>query len=526
MNAAILAAGVGSRLRPITVERPKCCVSVDGTSILSHQLRAYADAGFDQAYVVAGYMADAVRAECEAVGAEHPEFEVTVRENPAFANTDNLYSLYQLQADLDGEPFVLSNGDVVFDPAILERLAEDAADAAIACDSSTYTGEAMKVQLDEAGRVTHLSKEIDRNRAAAVGIDVYRFSPAASATLFDRIERTIEVDGEYLDWTERVIDELASETAYDVEPVDVAGHPWVEVDDHEDLLAADRTFSSIRDLDEKEAVFFDLDGTLYVDEALTPGAAEAVAAFRFGGADVYFLSNNSSAWKTDYAAKLDSLGIPAEPSDVVLSTDGVIDYLHERGMDSTYVVGTTAMREAITERDIEVTAPDPDAVVVGFDTELDYEKVREATLAIRDGAEFLLAHPDLVCPTARGFVPDCGSIGKLVAAATGREPTETFGKPNEAMLEGVLREQGLRGDETVVVGDRLETEVELANRLGADSVCVLTGATDRATIESASVRPSLVVETVGDLVAQGFVTGGGHSPSGTVGSEQSSTAED
>ncbi len=506
MNAAILAAGIGSRLRPITIDRPKGCITVDGTPILAHQLRSYDDAGIDRVYVVAGYRADAVREVCAGVDGRRDGFEVIVRENEAFANTDNLYSLYQLRDDLAGEPFVLSNGDVVYDPEALDRLLSAPSADAIACDTSTYAEEAMKLSLDETGRVRHLSKGIDREDAAAVGIDVYRFSAAVSRRLFDRIERSIEIEGNYSNWTESVIDDLAGHGRCAFEPVDVAGCRWVEIDDTEDLLAADRTFSSIGDLSENRAAFFDLDGTIYLDDVLTEGAAEVIEALRAVGTDVYFLSNNSSAWKTDYTEKLDRLGVPAEPDDVVLSTDSVIDYLERQGMRELYVVGTAAMRGAMRDRGFEVEAADPAAVVVAFDTELTYEKVREATLAVREGAEFLLAHPDVVCPTARGMVPDCGSIGKLVETASGREPDAVFGKPNESMLAPVLEARGLGPEEIVVVGDRLETEIQLADRLGCDSVCVLTGATDRAAIEASPFQPNLVVESVGDLITEGFVT--------------------
>jgi len=137
--------------------------------------------------------------------------------------------------------------------------------------------------------------------------------------------------------------------------------------------------------------------------------------------------------------------------------------------------------------------------VVGFDTELTYEKTREATLAIRDGAEFLLAHPDLVCPTPEGLVPDCGAIGALIEAATGERPTKTFGKPGTEMVEHVLRERGFDPADVVVVGDRLATEMRMAQRLGCESVCVLTGDATRADVEESPIQPTLVAGDVGDL---------------------------
>ena len=496
-HAVVLAAGIGSRLRPITLRVPKGCVPVAGRPILAHQLHAYADAGVENVTVVAGYLADRTRACCRAVADERDALSVTVVENELYANTNNLYSLNLVREQLAGEPFLLSNGDVVFDPEVVERLLAADGETAIACDYATYSGEAMKVTVDEEDRVNHIAKDVDRADAHATSIDLYRFSGAFSARLFDRAERVLtdECDA----WTEVAIDDLLDESP--VVPASIGGADWVEIDDHDDLRAADRTFGDVA-LDEFEAVFFDLDGTVYLGDSLVEGAKEVVEALRRRGVSVYFLSNNSSAWKDDYVEKLDALGIDATAEDVVLSTDGVIAYLDERDASEAYVVGTEAMCDAIADSGVDVTADaadDPDYVVVGFDTDLTYEKVREATLAIRRGAEFLLAHGDAVCPTPEGFVPDCGAIGALVETATERPPTRTFGKPDPEMIAHVLADEGLDPADIAVVGDRLETEIRLADSIGAQSVCVLTGDATRTDVATSEVQPSAVAETLGDL---------------------------
>lgn len=493
-KAVVLAAGVGSRLRPITADRPKPCVTVGGQAILAHQLHAYADAGIVEVYVVAGYMAEEVRALCETVAAEREEIEIILLENEAYDETNNMYSLSLARKALNGEPFVLSNGDVVFEPWVAGRLVSGEG-SAIACDTATYDAESMKITLDSHGRVEHISKGIDEREADATSIDCYRFSADFSARLFDEIERRL--DAETGDWTEVAIDALLGGGDHDVEPLDVAGARWVEVDDHEDLHAADVAFASL-DLASKRAVFFDLDGTLYLGDNLVAGADGIIETLREQDIGVYFLSNNSSGWKTAYAEKLRSLSIPADPEEVILSTDGVIEYLRESEA-SAYVVGTDAMCDALAECGIEVDATDPEVVVVGFDTELTYEKLRRATLAIQHGAEFLLAHPDVVCPTPEGFIPDCGAIGALVEATTGRQPNRVFGKPDPAMVAHVMDEHRLEPADIAVVGDRLETEMRLADRLGCESVCVLSGEATRGAVEASSLRPSLIARSVADL---------------------------
>jgi HAD superfamily hydrolase (TIGR01450 family) len=517
MNGVILAAGIGSRLRPLTLQKPKACVTVDGTPILARQLHAYADAGVTDVTVVAGYLADDVRALCEEMGEARPELDVTVRESEVFANTDNMYSLYLAREDVAGEPFVLSNGDVAFDRELLADLLDAEADSAIATDVGAHSDEGMKVTVEESDRVTHIDKSVPPEVARGVSTDVYRFSAEFSEMLFEEMARTIEREGDYTDWTEAAIDRLVRNRDHDVEAVDVSGRDWVEIDDFADLMTADRRFSSLSTLDSKEAVFFDLDGTIYLDDELLDGADELIRTLRERGVDVYFLTNNSSKWKDDYAERLTDLGVPTAAEDVLLSTDGVIQHLRRTGSggvgtdggdsDGVYVLGTEAMRDALAENGVpvvdEVEGGDetdtPDAVVVGFDTELTYEKARQATLAIRDGATFLLAHPDAVCPTGEGFVPDCGSIGAMIERATDQSPARVFGKPNAEMLAPVLEREGYDPEEVAVVGDRLGTDVRLAENVGCESVCVLSGDATRTEVEESAIDPTLVASDVSVL---------------------------
>ncbi|WP_209019569.1 HAD-IIA family hydrolase [Halorussus marinus] len=499
MKGVILAAGIGSRLRPLTLHEPKSCVTVAGEPVLGRQLRAFDDAGVSDVTVVAGYLADETRARCEAVSVDRPDLEVSVVESEVFANTDNMYSLSLAREAVAGEPFVLANGDVAFEPDLLADLVDADADSAVACDRATFSEEAMKVTVDDRGLVSHIDKAVPEEVAHGVSTDVYRFSASFSSMLFDEIARTIDREGDFGDWTEAAIDRLVRDRDHDLATADVTGREWVEIDDFADLTEADLRFAGLSALDEKEAVFFDLDGTLYLDDDLVAGARELVELLRDRGVAVYFLSNNSSGWKDEYASKLTKLGVPADPDSVLLSTDGVIQHLVETDPGEVFVLGTDAMREAVAAAGVSVGDDDPDTVVVGFDTELTYEKARRATLAIRDGATFLLAHPDDVCPTGEGFVPDCGAIGAMIGRATDRSPERVFGKPNAEMLDHVLDAEGYAPAEVAVVGDRLATDVALAESVGCESVCVLTGDATRVEVETSDIEPTLVAPSVADL---------------------------
>lgn len=260
----------------------------------------------------------------------------------------------------------------------------------------------------------------------------------------------------------------------------------------------------------KRVFVFDLDGTVYVGEQPVEGVPETVEQLRERGVSVVFVSNNSSAWRDSYVERLSSVGVPASEDDIVLSTESVLSVLAEQGVTETYVVGTGAMRAAFDRRGIDPVAASPSHVVVGFDTELTYAKVRQAALHLQDGARFLLAHPDRACPTPEGDIPDCGAIAALLETATGREPDRVLGKPDPAMLDPVYEQTGADPGEVVVVGDRLSTDIGLAEAAGVDSVLVLSGDTSREDLQMARATdggtgdgtpdPDLVLDRASDIL--------------------------
>jgi NagD protein len=152
-------------------------------------------------------------------------------------------------------------------------------------------------------------------------------------------------------------------------------------------------------------------------------------------------------------------------------------------------------------------AGEPDAVVVGFDTTLDYGRLCRAAWWIGQGKPYVATNPDAVCPTDQPTIlPDCGSVCRLLAHATGREPDAVLGKPAPGMMLGLMRRHGLRPDEVAVVGDRLYTDMAMARGAGTVGVLVLTGEATRAQAESAPAasKPDLIVESVeqlGEMIA-------------------------
>lgn len=250
----------------------------------------------------------------------------------------------------------------------------------------------------------------------------------------------------------------------------------------------------------KKVVFLDLDGTIYLGDALIRGAREFLDYLKDRGIFFYFLSNNSSRSKSDYVKKLADLGIATSEEGIILSTDGVIEFLLEKKTSNVYVVGTKSMREMFIRAGFDVDSRSPNYIILGFDTELTYEKLKTAALFIQNGVELIVTHPDLVCPTPEGFIPDTGSILALFEKATNTKPVKIFGKPNPEMVAHVLKKHRAVPQQAVMIGDRIYTDMELARRVSCDFVLVLSGETTKEDLVRIKERPTLVVKSVAALI--------------------------
>ena len=252
----------------------------------------------------------------------------------------------------------------------------------------------------------------------------------------------------------------------------------------------------------KKVAFLDLDGTIYMGDALIPGAKEFLDHLKNKGISFYFLSNNSSRSKSDYVKKLSALGIYTGEEGIILSTDGVIAFLLEIDVRDIYVVGTKSMKEMFIEAGFHVESSNPRFVILGFDTELTYEKLKTAALFIQNGVELIATHPDLVCPTPEGFIPDTGAMLALFEKATNKKPFKIFGKPNPEMITHILKKYNVSPENVVMIGDRIYTDMELARRVPCDSILVLSGETKKEDLASIEEHPTLVVDSIADLIPQ------------------------
>lgn len=254
------------------------------------------------------------------------------------------------------------------------------------------------------------------------------------------------------------------------------------------------------DISSKKCFVFDLDGTVYLGDVPIQGTIDFILRNR-GKKEIFFLTNNTSKNLADYTRKLAELGIDVGIERIISPLLPLVDYLNSQSIRRLYPVGNRSFQSFLRERipDLLFTADaDCQAVVLAYDTELTYEKLATSCLLLqRPEVRFLSTHPDLVCPSDKGPLPDTGSFVKLYEAATGRLPELVFGKPNPLVLAPLQKR--FRQDEMVMVGDRLTTDKLLAENAGIDFILVLSGEAKRSDLAALARQPALVVDDLGPL---------------------------
>ena len=243
----------------------------------------------------------------------------------------------------------------------------------------------------------------------------------------------------------------------------------------------------------------DMDGTIYLGDRLFNFTHAFLSKIQETGRDFCFFTNNSSKNRRDYLEKLAKMGIEIGPEKMLISNGVILDWLWaERPGCSAYVVGTPALLEDFCAAGIEPQSTKPDYVVLGFDTTLTYEKLRLACDYVRNGAELFGVNQDLNCPVEGGFIPDCGSIAQLVRASTGVS-CEFFGKPSRYTLDYILKHTGRRPQELAVIGDRLYTDIALADGTEVTSILVMSGETDQTMLSESAIKPDIICEDLSEL---------------------------
>jgi phosphoglycolate/pyridoxal phosphate phosphatase family enzyme len=265
-------------------------------------------------------------------------------------------------------------------------------------------------------------------------------------------------------------------------------------------------------LERYDVFLFDLDGVLYRGDEAIPSAAEVIAAMRSAGKGVAFVTNNASATPDDVVGRLERVGIGAQASEVETSALTTAALLAHRGTQHVVVIGEAGLLEALAGAGVRAThardvtdGPDAEvaeAVVVGLDRTADYAALRAACLQVDAGAPLVATNPDTSFPAPGGHRwPGAGALLAAIQATTGAT-AEVVGKPNAPIFEAALARAG--GGRPLMVGDRLDTDIEGAARLGWDSLLVLTGIDGREQALEAPHPPTYIGQDLSCLVEPGF----------------------
>ena len=263
---------------------------------------------------------------------------------------------------------------------------------------------------------------------------------------------------------------------------------------HDELMAACRKIKHVA---------LDMDGTIYMGSQLFPFTKDFLKELTDNGIGYSFLTNNPTRSRVDYLKKLEKLGIEATPDQMYTTAVATIEYLKEKmpEVKRIFATGTPSMIKEFEEAGYEMTAIDaadmPDLLLVAFDTTLTYERLCHASWLAAQGIPYIATNPDRVCPTDLPTVlVDCGSLCKCIEHATGRCPDLVIGKPNPDMLSGIMYRYGLKAEEIAMCGDRIYTDVAIAQNAGAFGVLVLSGETTLQTALEAENPPLLTARDI------------------------------
>lgn len=233
MKALILAAGLGTRLAPITNDRPKSLVTVNGVPILFKQIENLHENGITDITVISGYKAEVLESE---VHAKWPEIKII--NSIDYANTNNMYSAYLGKDAVAGSDFLMMNADVFYDSSVIKALLAFESANAIVTEIGQYIEESMKV-IETDGRLVSISKQVTAEDAYGTTIDVYKFSNIGGAAFFEKCREYIEDKKELMLWSEVALNEILPEVIFKACPLDGR---WLEIDNLDDLVAAEKLF--------------------------------------------------------------------------------------------------------------------------------------------------------------------------------------------------------------------------------------------------------------------------------------------
>jgi len=254
----------------------------------------------------------------------------------------------------------------------------------------------------------------------------------------------------------------------------------------------------VSNLKDKKLFLLDMDGTIYLDNDLFDGTLDFLEYVKSIGGRYIFLTNNSSKGVDKYIEKLENLGIKSTADDFLTSTDATILYLKQKKYKKMYAFGTESFVKQLRDAGLTVTTEREDGIdclCLSNDTELTFKKLEDACILLGENVDYIATNPDWVCPTWYGFVPDCGSFADIIYNATKKRP-KFIGKPEPDMAYLAMEKTNFSKEETVLLGDRLYTDIACGVNAGICTVFVLSGEGTMQEVKKSEVKPEFIYENI------------------------------
>lgn len=256
-------------------------------------------------------------------------------------------------------------------------------------------------------------------------------------------------------------------------------------------------------LRDKKLFLLDMDGTIYHEDKLIEGALDFLKTLKIQKKEYVFITNNSSKSVDVYIEKMKKFGVEAENNNFYTSSQATIDYVKKVFKSpKAYVVGTEAFKKELEINGIKIIddiSQKIDVLIVGFDTEINYKKIEDASKLLFTGIEYLATNLDLACPiSGERFIPDCGAICEMLFLATGKKPLY-MGKPRKELVEEISKLRNIEKNEIAIVGDRLYTDIACGINAGITSILVLTGEAQKKDLETTEYNPDFVFNSIKEI---------------------------
>lgn len=249
-----------------------------------------------------------------------------------------------------------------------------------------------------------------------------------------------------------------------------------------------------------KAILLDLDGTVYKGKTAIQGTNETMIKLREKGYLLFFITNAATRSRAGVVEKLAGMGIEAKEAEVYCATYATGKYISKNHPGKTvFCIGERGMKDEFAKHGITIVDDDnAGIVVVGLDRTIDYRKLSTGYRAIAKGAEFIATNGDVVYPVEDGFLPGAGAMVAAVESCTGKKPF-IIGKPETYFAELINEEEKLDKNEMIMVGDRLDTDIQFAKNTGIKSIFVLSGVCTKEDIEKTGIKPDYILESMNEL---------------------------